>query len=158
MALRLIAREVKGRIDADFYSLFNGGMPSAEKEIVTVEPWGAGIALATLVLVGCVAVFTAWDRMHNRETETVVTPTAVGDAHYVQEPAGGTGPTGLKYQGENLVMISEGKMRDSKLIRAGTDDSGVYVLYRPEDEKEPLPKGHFYMKAKPNIFIVVSAE
>ena len=133
-------------------------MPTAEKEALAIEPWMAGIALATLVLVGGVAGFTVWDRAHTAMLEEVVTPTAVGDRHFVQEPTGRLGPIGLKYQGRKLDMLSESKVRDAKLIHVGTDDSGVYSLYRPEDEKEGLPKDRFYMKVKPNEFIEVTGE
>jgi len=133
-------------------------MPSVEKEAVTIEPWMAGIALATLALVAGVAVFTAWDRAHTVALEVAITPTAVGDAHYVQEPAGRAGLIGLKYLGRNLDMLSESKVRDAKLLRAGVDDSGVYSLYRPEDDKAGLPKDRFFMKVKPNEFIEVTEE
>ena len=133
-------------------------MPGAEKEPLTIEPWMAGIALATLALVAGVAVFTAWDRAHTVALEVAITPTAVGDAHYVQEPAGRAGLIGLKYLGRNLDMLSESKVRDAKLLRAGVDDSGVYSLYRPEDDKAGLPKDRFFMKVKPNEFIEVTEE
>jgi hypothetical protein len=54
-------------------------------------------------------------------------------------------------------MVTESKIRDSKLIRVGTDDSGVYTLYRLEDEKQ-MPKDHLLMKVKPNEFIEVTPE
>ena len=133
-------------------------MPSADKEALTIEPWAAGIALGTLILVAGVAAFTAWDRFHNAALEEIITPTAVGDTEYVREPAGGAGPIGLKLQGQNLDMLSESKIRDSKLIRIGADDSGVYSLYRSEDEKEGPAKGHFYMKVATNEFIEVTEE
>lgn len=133
-------------------------MPGAEKEAVTIEPWAAGIALATLVLIASVAGFTIWDRASTATLDQVTAPTAVGDAHCVAEPATGPGPIGLKYQGRKLDMISENKIRDGKLIRVGTDDSGVYSLYRPEEETQALPKDRFYMKVKPNEFIEVTPE
>ena len=118
----------------------------------------AGIALATLAVVAAVAVLTAWDRAHTAALEVVITPTAVGDAHYIQEPVGRTGPVGLTYQGRKLDMLSETKFRDAKLIRVAMDDSGVYSLYRPQDEKEGLPKERFFMKLKTNEFIEVTAQ
>ena len=132
-------------------------MPTPEKEALTIEPWQAGIALATLLLVGGVTVFTAWDRMHNAAVEDVITPTAVGDSHYVPEPKGRTGAIGLKYQGQKLDMVSESKIRDARLARVGTDDSGVYSVYRPADDKG-LAKDHFFMKAQANEFIEVTEE
>jgi hypothetical protein len=131
-------------------------MPSAEKEAVTIEPWAVGIGLGTLVLVASVAVFTAWDRAHTGAQEDVVTPTAVGDTHFVQEPAGGKGPIGLKYEGQKLDVVSESKIRDSKLIQAGTDDSGVYSLYRLEEEEGK--KGRLFMKVGLNEFVEVVGE
>jgi hypothetical protein len=133
-------------------------MPSVEKEAQTIEPWAAWIALATLVLVSCVAGFTAWDRAHTAALETVITPTAVGDTHYIEVPNAGSGPIGLKYQGQALDMVAESKIRDSRLVRVGTDDSGAYSLYRLEDEKEGLPKDRFYIKVKTNDFMEVSVE
>jgi hypothetical protein len=76
----------------------------------------------------------------------------------VREPPGGKGPIGLKYQGQALDMLSETKFRDSKLLRVGADDSGVYSLYRPEDESAGLAKGHYYMKVKPNEYMEVTGE
>ena len=133
-------------------------MPGAEKEALTIEPWAVGIGLATLAVVGSVAVFTAWDRAQTTALEAVVTPTAVGDPHYVRKPPSGAGPIGLKYQGQKLDMVTEDKIRDSKLIRVGTDDSGVYWLYRPEEENQGLPKDRFLMKVGTNDFIEVTGE
>jgi hypothetical protein len=65
----------------------------------------------------------------------------------------------LKFQGQPLDMVSEEKIRDSRLLQAAKDDSGVYTLYRPDNEKEdPLPKGQFYIKVRPNIFIQAAPE
>jgi hypothetical protein len=133
-------------------------MPAADKEALTIEPWAMRIGLAAVVLVASTALFTAWDRAHTGALEAVVAPTAVGDTHYVPEPPGGNGPTGLKYQGQPLDMVSESKVRDAMLIEVGVDDSGVYSLYRPADPADALPKGSYYMKVKTNEFIEVSAE
>ena len=133
-------------------------MATADKEAVTLEPWAIGVGLATLLLVTGVALFTAWDRAHTSQLEAVIMPTAVGDIHFISVPPAHKGPTGLKYQGKKLDMLSEAKIRDATLLRAGIDDSGVYSLYRPEDQSNPLDKDHYYMKAKANDFIEVSPE
>lgn len=124
-----------------------------EKEALTIEPWAAWIAVAILAMVASVGAFTLWDRGHTSALEAVLTPTAVGDTHYV--PAR---PSGLKYRNRNLDFVSEAKVRDSKLLRVGNDDSGVYFLYRPEDEKEGLLKDRYFMKVQPNEYIEVRAE
>ena len=129
-------------------------MPSADKEALTIEPWAAGIGLALLILVGGVAAFTAWDRAHTGSLEEVVTPTAVGDAHFVQEPAGGTGFIGLKYQGRKLDMAGQSKILDAKLIRVGNDDTGIYSVYEDETGK----KGRLFMKVGLNQFVEVTQE
>ena len=132
-------------------------MPAAEKDPDTIEPWPAAIAGALVVLIAGVAIFTAWDRVHNSVRESVVNSSAVGDTHYVRLPATRTGPTGLKYQGRALDILSESKIRDSKLVRVGAEDSGMYGLYRFEDEKQ-LPKDHYLMKVSTNDFIEVTGE
>jgi len=131
-------------------------MPGADKEAVTIEPWAAGIGLATLALVAGVAVFTAWDRTRTSTIEQVITPTAVGDTHFVQEPHPGTGPIGLKFEGHKLDMLSESKIRDSKLLRTAMDDSGIYSIYHLEDEEGK--KQRLFMKVGVNEFIEVSQE
>jgi hypothetical protein len=131
-------------------------MPDVEKEALTIEPWAAWIGLGTLVLVASVAVFTAWDRAHTSALEEVIMPTAVGDTHFVPEPSGGKGPINLKYQGQQLDMVSESKIRDSKLIRAGTDDSGVYSLY--EMDEDGGKNGRLFMKVGVNEFMEVTPE
>jgi hypothetical protein len=136
----------------------NREMPGPDKEAVTIEPWAFGIGLGTLVLVASVAAFTAWDRTHTASLEEVITETAVGDTHFIQEPKGRTGPIGLKYQGQNLDMVSENKIRDSKLIRVGADDSGVYSVYRLEEEKEGSKNERLFMKAGANEFVEVTEE
>jgi len=133
-------------------------MPSTDKEALTMEPWAAVIGLATLALITCVAAFTAWDRFHNASLETVITPTAVGDTHFVKEPPARTGPIGLKYQGRQLDMVEEDKFRDAKLLQAGTDDSGLYWLYLPEDEKDAIPAGRYYMKIADDSYMQVTQE
>ncbi|HEX4086345.1 MAG TPA: hypothetical protein VHY22_15630 [Chthoniobacteraceae bacterium] len=133
-------------------------MQSAEKEARTIEPWAAGVAISTLALVTLVAIFTAWDRAHTAELDTVITPTAVGDTHFVAEPGKGSGPLGIKYEGHALDMVAEMKMRDSRLLREGMDDSGVYAIYRPADDADALPKDHYYVKAADNLFIEAAKE
>jgi hypothetical protein len=131
-------------------------MPAAEKEALTIEPWAMWIGLGTLVLVTSVAIFTAWDRAHTGSLEEVITPTAVGDTHFVEEPAGGKGPIKLKYQGQELDMVSESKIRDAKLIQVGTDDSGVYSLYQTDEDEGK--KGRLFMKVGVNEFMEVTPE
>jgi hypothetical protein len=131
-------------------------MPGADKEALTIEPWAAVIGLGTLVLVAGVALFTAREREHTGSLESVITPTAVGDMHFVQEPAGGTGPIGLEYQGHKLDMLGESKIRDAKMIQVGTDATGVYTVYRFEDEAGK--KERLFMKVGVNEFMEVTGE
>jgi hypothetical protein len=131
-------------------------MPSADREAPTIEPWAAGIGLGTLTLVAGVAVFTAWDRMHTASLEEVITPTAVGDSHFAQEPAGGAGPVGLEYQGRKLDMVAESKIRDAKMIRMGVDESGFYTIYRIEEDAGK--KGRLFLKVGINEFMEVTPE
>jgi hypothetical protein len=131
-------------------------MPAPEKEAVTIEPWAAGIGLATLALVAAVAIYTAWDRTRTSTIEQVTTPTAVGDTHFVQEPTSSAGPIGLKFEGRKLDMLSESKIRDSKLLRTATDDSGIYSIYHIEDEEGK--KQRLFMKVGVNEFIEVTQE
>jgi len=133
-------------------------MPAADKEALTIEPWAAWIGLAILAVVAGVALFTLWDRAHTVTLEVVLQPTAVGDTHCVPAPPGGKGPIGLTYQGRKLDMLSESKIRDSKLLRAAVDDSGLYILYRPGDDQEALPKDRFLVKVKTDDFMVVTPE
>jgi hypothetical protein len=130
-------------------------MASLDKEVTTIEPWAAGIGLAMLVLVVGVAIFTAWDRAHTASLEEVITPTAVGDTHFVPEPTGGAAEIGFKYQGQKLDKVSESKVRDAKLLRVGTDDGGIYSLYRLEDEGK---NGRLFMKVGVDEFIEVKPE
>jgi len=131
-------------------------MPAADKEALTIEPWAAVIGLVTLVLVVSVAAFTAWDRFHTAGEEVVITPTAVGDTLFVREPAGKSGPIGLKYQGQILDKVSESKLRDATLIRIGADDSGVYSLYRLEEDTGKNVR--MFMKIGVNEFMEVTPE
>jgi hypothetical protein len=131
-------------------------MPSADKEAPTIEPWAAGIGLGTLAIVAGMAVFTAWDRAHVGALEEAITPTAVGDTHLAQEPAGGTGPTGLQYLGRKLDMVRDTKMQDAKMIRLGTDASGMYAVYRLEDEEGK--KERLFLKVAVNEFMEVTQE
>ncbi len=131
-------------------------MLTADKEALAIEPWAAGIGLGTLALVAGVAIFTAWDRSHTGTMEEVITPTAVGDMHFVQAPAGGTGPVGLEYEGRKLDMVGESKIRDAKMIRVGADASGAYTVYRLEDKRGK--KERLFMKVGLNKFMEVTEE
>ncbi len=130
-------------------------MPNADKEALTIEPWAARIGLGTLAMVAGVAMFTAWDRTRTGGLEAASTPTAVGDTHFVKEPTGGTGPIGLRYQGRQLDVVVESKIRDSKLIRVGTDESGVFAIYRLE---EGGSKERLFVKEAVNEFLEVRRE
>jgi hypothetical protein len=133
-------------------------MPGSQKEALTIEPWAAAIGIGMLALVTSAAVFTAWDRAHTGALEVVTTPTAVGDLHFVREPPGGKGPIGLSYRGQQLDMVSASKLQDANLIRVGMDQSGVYALYRLEEEKEGGKKERLFMKAGVNVFVEVTGE
>jgi hypothetical protein len=131
-------------------------MPNADKEAPAIEPWAAVIGLGTLLLVAGVAAFTAWDRMHTASLEEVITPTAVGDTHFAREPAGGAGPVGLEYQGRKLDMTAESKIRDAKMIRVGMDETGVYTIYRLEEQAGK--KERLFLKVGLNEFMEVTPE
>jgi len=132
-------------------------MPSADKEAVTIEPWAAVIGGGTLVLVTAVAIFTAWDHAHTLSLETVSMPTAVGDMHFVTVAKGATGPIGLKYQGDSLDFVAESKIRDAKLVQVGMDDTGVYSIYRMDEEKDAKNE-RLFVKAGDNDFVEVRKE
>jgi hypothetical protein len=132
-------------------------MPTADKEAVTIEPWAAVIGAGTLVLVTAVAIFTAWDHAHTASLETVATPTAVGDEHFVTVPKGGTSSIGIKYHGDLLDIVQESKLRDSRLIQAGMDDSGVYTIYHLDEEKAEKNE-RLFLKAGDNDFVEVRKE
>jgi hypothetical protein len=132
-------------------------MLGADKESVTMEPWAVAIGAGTLVLVTAMAIFTAWDHAHTAELETVSMPTAVGDTHFVKLAKGATGPIGLKYQGDALDFVAESKIRDSKLIQEGMDDTGGYSIYRLDEDKEGKNE-RLFVKAGDNDFIEVTKE
>jgi hypothetical protein len=132
-------------------------MPSADKEAVTLEPWAIGIGAGTLALVTAVALFTAWDHAHTASLETVSSPTAVGDTHFVTVPKGATGPIGIKYQGAALDFVAESKIRDAKLVQLGVDDTSVYSIYRLDEDKDEKD-GRYFVKAGDNDFVEVRKE
>jgi len=49
-------------------------------------------------------------------------------------------------------MAAGVEVRDSRANRVGSEDGGVFSIYRPEDESE-LPKGRYYVKVGPNEFM-----
>jgi hypothetical protein len=132
-------------------------MPSADKEAVTIEPWAAAVGAGTLVLVTAVALFTAWDHAHTASLETVAAPTAVGDTHFVTVQKGATGAIGLKYQGDAVDFVAENKIRDARLVQVGMDDTGVYSIYRLDDDKDEKD-GRYFVKAGDNDFVEVRKE
>jgi hypothetical protein len=129
-------------------------MPSPDKEAVTIEPWAAVVGIGTLLLVTAMAIFTAWDHAHTASLETVATPTAVGDTHYVPKLQAASGPIGINYQGAPLEFVAESKIRDAKLIQIGMDDTGVYSVYRLDEEKEGKNE-RLFLKAGDNDFVEV---
>jgi hypothetical protein len=132
-------------------------MPGTDKEAVTIEPWAAAIGAGTLALVTTMAIFTAWDHAHTASLETVSMPTAVGDTHFVKLTKGATGPIGLTYHGDALDFVAESKIRDSKLVQEGMDDSGVYSMYRLDEDKEGKNE-RLFVKAGDNDFVEVRKE
>ena len=120
------------------------------------DPLAEALTAIWSALVASVAIYTAWDRTRTSTIEQVITPTAVGDTHFVQEPTSATGPIGLKFEGRKLDMLSESKIRDSKLLRTATDDSGIYSLYHLEEEEGK--KQRLFMKVGVNEFIEVTQE
>jgi hypothetical protein len=129
-------------------------MATGDKELTMIEPWAAGVGIAMLVIVSGVAGFTAWDRAHVSSIEGVITPTAVGDTHFVKMPPGGKGATGIKYHGQLLDSASDDKLRDARMLRVDADDSGTYSIYKLEDD----PSAQLYLKAAADDFIEVKPE
>lgn len=134
----------------------NRGM--TDKEAAAIEPWAMVIGVGTMLVVAGVAAFTAWDRLHVAQEEEIMTPTAVGDMHFVKAPASGAGPIGLLYQGKMLDMVSESKVRDSRMVRVGADDNGNYTIYGEDDEASKGRKGALFMKVGVNEFMAVKQE
>jgi hypothetical protein len=129
-------------------------MATGDKELTAIEPWAARIGIALVAVVFGVAAFTAWDRAHVASTEQVITPTAVGDAHFVAIPPGKKGSTGMKYHGQLLDATGDDKLRDATMLRADQDDSGTYSIYKLEEDAS----GQLYLKAADDDFIEVKPE
>ena len=140
-------------------------VPPPDDEAIPSGRWAFGLGVALVLILGAVAGFTTWDHWHEGDLEKVETPTAVGDTHYGKMPAKKGDPIGLKYQGQPLAMISEGKSHDARLLQVATDDSGYYWLYRAEEVKKrskedpaELPPGHFYLKLAPDDYMEVAPQ
>lgn len=133
-------------------------MPPTDPDAIPAGRWAFGLGLAMALVMSGVALFTTWDYWHGGDLEQVETPTAVGDTHYGKMPGKKGGPLGLKYQGQPLFMISEGKVHDARLLRAGTDDSGYYGLYQLADPGQDTPAGHFYLKLSPDDYMEVATQ
>jgi hypothetical protein len=102
-----------------------------------------GALLAGLL---CALIFTVRDEGRRRELETVSEPRAVGDSQFFPESASlASGQTLARFEGRELVA-AEGEpveIRDSRMLKAGSDESGAFQVYRPLDKEN---NGFLFLK------------
>ena len=119
---------------------------------------------------GLLAGFALWifaagsDAVNRHQLETFKEVTAVGDRAYLPVRPGQeqNSTASLLFQGKRLLPAGSQKaeVRDSKMIRAGKDDSGSYHLYTTASDEsvtadEAEQKNTYYLKLAPNEYLRV---
>lgn len=88
---------------------------------------------------GIVLAFTARDNARRSEIETVTQPRAVGDEQFVAlaEPLDVSQPV-ARFEGRSLFVQETDPIeaRDSKMMKAGRDESGRFFVYRSPEPKD----------------------
>lgn len=113
------------------------------------------LAMALVVALGLMAAFTHWDRSRREALEAITEPTAAGDMQFVPAGEDVERPLGT-YQGRTLFGDSVKKLDDSKMLKAGTDDSGSFAVYRLDPkkaEKSGADPDALYLKTAANRYI-----
>jgi hypothetical protein len=86
----------------------------------------------------CALVFTVRDERRRHELETVSEPRAVGDSQFFPEPESlAPGQTLARFEGRELIAAQPEpvEIRDSRMLKAGRDESGAYHIYRPLEKE-----------------------
>jgi hypothetical protein len=115
--------------------------------------WAAWLGAALVAGFALVAGVAAYDHAHRAELERVEEPSAVGDAHFISLPGEAAGTFGA-FQGSPLHGTRRIKRRDSKMWKAGLDDSGTFYIYRSTDPKE---NGTLFLKIANDTFLELDA-
>jgi hypothetical protein len=118
------------------------------------------LALCLTVALGVVAAHTYYNRGRRGELERVIEATAVGDRQFF--PVGENQPA-VSFQGRVLSPIGGApkEIRETKVLRAGTDATGRYHVYvhRPpegetgKEEKARVENSAYLLKTGPSQFV-----
>lgn len=110
------------------------------------------LSLCALLLLGFVALeFIAWHTKKSRsQIEQIVEPTAVGDSapyHFAPNAPDFDLQKPLIYvNGKPLFLAQIVRRKDSRMLRAGKDDSGKQTLYHWKHAKTEKEKATLYLK------------
>ncbi len=116
-----------------------------------IRAGAAVLAGLTLVL-----VFTTLDHSRRSTLEKTAQTTAVGDRAFLLLPAISQKPpaAAANFRGQALYPVSYARLeiRDSRMIQAGSDDSGAFHIYTTR-EHVPLQDGEIEAPGVPIYFL-----
>lgn len=131
---------------------------------ITHDTCAKRIAIALLVGFTVVAAFTFFDQQRRAAIERVDEPTAVGDKHFVTSERAATATPLAIWKGRPLIGSERVKVRDNRMLRAGTTDDGTLSIYRldesAEKNKERAGKQRdvYFLKVGTDQYIKVTAQ
>jgi hypothetical protein len=105
------------------------------------------VRLGEALLIGfaVVILFAGLDNAQRRGLETVQEVSSVGDRVYFRIPEERTSPpvAAVIFRGDQLLPVSYEpvKIRDTRMIRLGMDDSGQYAVYGSREGLSPENAG-----------------
>jgi hypothetical protein len=110
--------------------------PQSQSSEMTYTTGARRIAIAMLLGFAMVAAFTFFDHQRRSAIERVDEPTAVGDAHFVAPENAAAAKPLAAWKGRALVGSESVKIRDNRMLRAGTADDGALSIYRLDESAE----------------------
>lgn len=140
-------------------------MTRPASETIFEQPWATRIGAALIVGYLIVAMSLLYDRAHRVSLESIQQSTSVGDHAFFAIPtaADGSAPALVSFKGQPLHIVSLRRipLRDTKMIRQGTDDSGRYVVYdiaEPVDtsDSDASGRGFHFLKVADGEYLKVS--
>lgn len=123
--------------------------------------WFGWVLLASLSVV---VLFASLDQQRRSQIEGFAEVTAVGDKAYFKAPDPMKPLTvAVTFHGQPLTPLSPPRhvgARDSRMLRAGQDDSGVYRIYvnSQSGEDAKRPGEDYFLKTGPDEYLEVRPE
>jgi len=127
-------------------------MAEADSVDILGQSWVVRLGAAMLLAYALITGFAVYQAAHRAAIEKVNAPTALGDKAYFPNPGSFDPSTPMaNFEGHSLYFVDWLGTTDSKMIRAGMDDTNSFVVYKLGEAKG-AEAGYYYLKIQNGFY------